>query len=240
MPVPKHAKVVDNKLIYDGDKGEVLYYIPEKLFDLNDAAIIGEYVETLGAIMYCEIDDSGHAGNLRPFFCPTMIKCKPGKIEKINRLTIHNKTTDYRVLHFTNGDELISELYVPMVSSNVQAFVDLFRGGNLPSFIPYDKIQDYISDNAVMNDFKYNISTQILGLLISEIYRDPDDLSKPFRLAKNKNMYEYTPLSINNVPKYISSYTAITSEYPDMAIASAIVNKGTKDTHSPLEKIMMN
>ena len=50
----------------------------------------------------------------------------------------------------------------------------------------------------------------------------------------------YVPLKIQDVPKYISTYTSITSEDPSLAIAGAILNKGTPNTHSPLEKIVID
>ena len=50
---------------------------------------------------------------------------------------------------------------------------------------------------------------------------------------------DYQMVSINQLPKYISPYTAITSENADEAIAAAILNKNTHKT-SPLEKVMMN
>ena len=51
-------------------------------------------------------------------------------------------------------------------------------------------------------------------------------------------MTAYKAVPITQIPKYISAYTAVTSENADEAIASAIENKS--HTESPLEKVMMN
>ena len=48
----------------------------------------------------------------------------------------------------------------------------------------------------------------------------------------------YKMIPITQVPKYISPYTAITSENPDEAIAGALTTTGSN--RSPLEKVMMN
>jgi hypothetical protein len=74
-------------------------------------------------------------------------------------------------------------------------------------------------------------------MMMSEICRDPKDESIPFRLSGNKNMYDYKPISVKMVPKYVSPYAAITSENWDQAVVSAILNKPGKK--SPMEPILM-
>ena len=83
----------------------------------------------------------------------------------------------------------------------------------------------------------YKVSAQVLGLVISEIYRYDKDLTKPFRIANTNDMYAYKAISIDKVPKYTSAFTAITSDNADEAIAAAMTTKGHAD--SPLEKIVM-
>ena len=75
-----------------------------------------------------------------------------------------------------------------------------------------------------------------LGIVISKIYRDPKDLSKPYRLTDMKGPYK--AIGIKKRPKYDSPYISITSENADDAIANAMLSKSTKE--SPLEKVMMN
>ena len=92
--------------------------------------------------------------------------------------------------------------------------------------------------NAQINGVKYNLNYQMYGIPISEICRDPKDLSKPFRLSKETDSTAYKAIPITQIPKYVSPYTSITSENADEAIASAIISKNHTD--SPLEKVMMN
>ena len=75
-------------------------------------------------------------------------------------------------------------------------------------------------------------------MMISELCRDPNNLSIPFRYSDMSNMSGYKSIAISRVPKYTSPYTAITSENPDEAIAGAMITTGTGK--SPLEKVMMN
>jgi hypothetical protein len=54
-----------------------------------------------------------------------------------------------------------------------------------------------------------------------------------------KNMRDYKPIDIKMVPKFISPYTAITSENWDEALRAAILMKDKEDApESPLEKVV--
>ena len=83
--LPTYMKKVDDTLYFKGD-GELIYYIPEKYFDTNNAITIGEYVETMGVFNYDVFDKSGKAKGIRLFEYPTMIKCKPTSMTKENSL----------------------------------------------------------------------------------------------------------------------------------------------------------
>ena len=100
------------------------------------------------------------------------------------------------------------------------------------------ELYEYVSMNALANDFNFKVSNQIVGILISELCRNPEDLSQPFRYVSSKTNKDYKMIRITEVPKYISPYTAITSENPDEAVAAALTTSG--NNRSPLEKIMMS
>lgn len=231
-------KVVDDKILFDGS-GECIYYVPEKYFDLNMAKSNGNYIELMGICQYGLYDRSGKQLELKMLHLCTKFTCKPYKIEKKNlHLMNTSGPSDYRLLYFKDKDELVSNVNVPTNVDNVDAFMNLYMRGNLPEGIPNNELQDYILANASRNNFKYKCSPQIIGILIGCLSRNPKNLEEPFRfIADNKNMKEYTTLSITKAPKYTSAYTAITSENADEAVAAAMTIKS--NTESPLEKVMM-
>ena len=226
------------KVIFSGD-GELIYYVPEKFFDLQMAYSLGDCVKLMGVFSYGLFDKQGKKIKISNFKCPTMFTCKPSSITKESSLhLIGTKEAEaYRLLHFKKGDELICSTALPMDVENVEKFLNLLVNAHLPQTIGYDEIYDYIITNASLNKFNYNVSGQIIGIVIGELYRDSKDLSKEFRLTDMKNMHDYTAISIKKVPKYISSYAAITSENADEAIAAAMTNKDLSDT--PLERVVM-
>ena len=231
-------KTVNDKVIFSGD-GELIYYVPEKYFDIKAAETNGERIRTMGMFTYAVFDKTGKRIVLKPFNAPTMIECIPNTVSKESNYLLEGtkESKAYRLLHFKNGDELICSTKVPVDIAVLEKFVDIFKGGNLPENIPYNQIQDYVLKNAELCKFDYKVSAQVLGMVISEIYRYEKDLSKPFRIANTDDMLAYKAISIDKVPKYTSAFTAITSDNADEAIAAAMTTKGKGD--SPLEKIVM-
>ena len=237
--IPSYMKKDGDTLYYNGD-GELIYYVPEKFFSTNNAITIGEYIEVMGIFNYDVFDKSGKARGLKLFKFPTMIKCKPTSISKESEMLLKGTHTamPYRLLHFKNGSELICSTRVTKEIVNTEKFINLLFRANLPENIKYDELYELILLNAKLNGVNYKVTDQLIGLLVSEICRDPKDFSKPFRLSKETDMTAYKAVPITQIPKYISAYTAVTSENADEAIASAIENKS--HTESPLEKVMMN
>ena len=231
-------KTVNDKVIFSGE-GELIYYVPEKYFDIKAAETVGERINVIGMFTYAVFDKSGKRVLIKPFNCPTMIECIPNSVSKESNYLLEGtkESKAYRLLHFKNGDELICSTKVPVDIAVLEKFVDIFKGGNLPENIPYDKIQDYVLKNAELCKFDYKVSAQVIGMIISEIYRYDKDLTKPFRIANTDDMLAYKAISVDKVPKYTSAFTAITSDNADEAIAAAMTTKGHGD--SPLEKIVM-
>jgi len=231
-------KTVKDKVIFSGD-GELIYYVPEKYFEIKAAEAVGERIGTIGIFTYAVFDKNGKRLLLKPFNCPTMIECIPNSITKEANYTLEGtkEPKAYRLLHFKNGDELICSTQIPVDFAVLEKFINIFKRGNLPENIPYNQIQDYILKNAELCKFDYKVSAQIIGMVISEIYRSESDLSKPFRIADTNDMLAYKAISIDKVPKYTSAFTAVTSDNADEAIAAAMTSKTHKD--SPLEKIVM-
>lgn len=231
-------KTVNDKVIFTGD-GELIYFIPEKYFEVKAAEVIGEKISTMGMFSYAVFDKNGKRVAFKLMKCPTLIECIPNYITKESNYLLGGtkEAKNYRLLHFKNGDELICNINIPVDFAVLEKFIDLFNGGNLPENIPYDQIQDYVFENADLCKFNYNVSAQVIGMIVSEIYRYDKDLSKPFRLSGSDDMLAYKAISIDKVPRYTSAFAALTSENADEAIAAAMTVDSAKQ--SPLEKYVM-
>ena len=195
----------------------------------------------IGLCNWSIIDKHGKMGKLMPFDFPTMMLCKPREIEKVKNIQIDNtEPSDYRLLKFKYEDEIVSQCRVPQLIDNVEIFFKMaIVTAKIPTTIPYDKLWKLFIDSADLNGFEYGLNIQLFAILIAKVCRDPNDISKEFRETDMSNMNNYRPINIKMPPKYISPYTAITSENWDEALRAAILLKDKKDSpESPLEKVI--
>ena len=238
--VPKFLKRKDDALLFNNPDGELVFYVPEYYFKSRIAEIYGAYYSFIGICNYSIFDKNGNNNGLHEFNFPTIFMCKPYEVEKISnvKLTKNVDPSDYRLLKFKYGDEVVTSVKVPQIIDNVEILFKAFLiSGKIPTTIPYDKLHEYFKENINLNGSDYGINMQLFGIIVSEICRDPKDLSKPFRLSNNDNMNDYRPISIKTVPNYVSPFVSFTSENFDESLIASITMDS--DKYSPLEKILI-
>lgn len=243
MEVPSFLRREGDALLFNED-GELLFYIPDEFFGNSKqtiAKIVGSYVSTIGVCDYVIVSKSGKRGEVKPFRFPTIFLCKPSFIEKQKnvKLTKSSEGKDYRVLHFKNGDEVISQVQVPQIIDNVELFFQMMViTGKIPTTIDYDKGHEYFTENMELNGSGYGLSMQLFGILWAELCRDPKDITRPFCMTNMSDINGYRPVSIKATPNYISPYVAITSENFDESLRAAVVIDDKDIQYSPLEKVV--
>ena len=249
MELPNFLKLEGDSLVFALDNKEFVYYVPEIFF--NDktkkpiAAIIGEDVSMIGLCNYAIIDSNGKPGPIKNFKFPTMMLCSPYEIEKVKNFKLGNsEPSDYRILHFAKGDKVVKQIRIPQIVDNAEMFFKLVViTSKMPETIPYDDIWELFIENAALNGIKYPFHSQLFGIIVSELCRDPKDLTKPYRLSSNSMKPNgYKTISIKYLPKFTSPYVSITSENFDEALRSSILmsDMDEKDIpYSPLEKVIM-
>lgn len=245
--IPNFAKREEDALLFNQD-GYLVYYIPENYFG-NMTKIQGSYVKVMGSFYYQIFDENDKGKKLSIFNYPTMFQCKPGKIEKKKQLVLGEDfvPSDYRLLYFYKGDQLITRVHVEQYIDNVQ---ELFRlhimTGRIPNGIPYNTLYEYPFEAMGLNSGAYAAHSQAMGLLYSKLCRDPSDVSRPFRLSKymdSGKMTGYTSISIKDAAKYVSPFVSFTSENLDESIMSAVLLSNKENTgkiehiESPLERL---
>lgn len=240
MAIPSWLKRDGESILYNGD-GYFAFFVPESYFlgkNSAKAIIMGEIVNLFGVLDYQLFNENGKAnGPVRCFKFPSVFLTKPSSIEKIKNIKLADwsDADDYRVLKYKKGAPIVLSTKVPQDLQNVEFFYSLFLGGNLPTTIPYEELYTYLIENIALAGESYGITNQLLGVVVSEMARDPNNLEKAFR---NSNAKHYKAINIKDIPKFISPYSAITSENWDEAVVNAIENKSTKDI--PMEKILMD
>lgn len=245
MDLPGFLSREGNALVFNQENSTFVFYVPMNYFNNTSkvpiAEIFGQYVSFIGLCNWAIIDSNGKRGKIHPFNFPTMFMCKPYEMEKVKNIKLDNtEPSDYMLLKFKKGDEVVSQVRVPQLIDNVEMFFKMaIMTAKIPTTIPYDKLWEVYIESASLNGFSYNLNIQLFGILIAAICRDPNDISKQFNKTSMSNMNNYRPINIKMVPKFISPYTAITSENWDESVRAAILMKDNDNTpESPLEKII--
>lgn len=240
MSIPSWLKKDGESILYNGD-GYFAFFVPENYFLGKNAAkavIEGEFVNLFGVLDYqlFTANDKPN-GPIRCFKFPTVFLTKPTSIEKARNIKLVSWADpgDYRVLKYEKGAQIIVSTKVPQDLQNIEFFYGLFTGGNLPVSIPYEELYTYLVENIQLAGEDYGITNQLLGVIVSEMARDPNNLEKAYRNSKAEH---YKAINIKDIPKFISPYSAIVSENWDEAVVNAIENKSTKNI--PMEKILMD
>lgn len=244
--LPSYLRMKDGSVYYNGD-GEFAFLVPEIFFSRNHAIVEGDVIYLIGIISYSmnikKPEDL--TKNVKRFFYPSVFGTKPNRTEKVKnlKLTPSAKPDDYRILYYGNNneDQLIVSVEIPEELSNVEEFFSIFvNTGKIPAGIPIDKLDDYFSESMELNGGSFGLNQQSFGLLVSELCRGPNDLSRPFRLSKtlDKDKCAYVPVSIKAIAKLVSPFTSIVTENWDEAVVNASIIEDKDAIPTPMEPIM--
>lgn len=238
--IPNFLRKDGDSLLFNQD-GSFVFYVPEIYFDKGrkDAIIIGEYVNLLGILDYAIISPTGKSSGPKRFFFPTVFLTKPSRIEKQKNVQLKDTVppSDYRLLIFNKDDPVIVSTKVPQDISNVESFYRIFLSGKLPVTIPYGKMQDYFTESIKLNGAGYSLTLQMFGIVVAGMCRSKKSLETAFRHNDFKDQTDYRPVSIKDLPKYISPNASIGSENWDNAVVGSIMHP--TDVESPMEKLIM-
>jgi hypothetical protein len=221
-------------------------HIPEDYISHNIAELIGNEIDTFGLFnIYVWDDYDIEHTKPRTFFFkfPSRIRTAPSVID-----TRRGKDGEkIRVLKYEEGDILIKSVAIQENSDVARQMLDIMFNAYLPDTIPYNNIYSFWTRVNIFNGVKPAANEAILKIIISEICRDPDDLSRPFRhYLRDKflhggvigDMSKRKMLNIRNIPKYNSTFASVTSGNAKQGITSSIarIRSGKIDKDSPIEK----
>ena len=189
----------DGDTLLFAEDGELIFYVPEKYFDMEKAFFYeGDYINVIGIFDYSVFDKNGKNNGLHSFNFPTAFSTKPYLTEKKKniKLTANQPAMDFRLLRYKKGDPVVVSVKVPQRNENIEDFYKIFLYGKMCNTIPVDKLHEYFIDNIALNGNDYGVNMQMFGLIFSEMCRSKKDLSVPFRNTKYTDPTDYTMISI--------------------------------------------
>ena len=168
MELPSFLSLKGRSLIFNRDNATFVFYVPANYFKNTSKVPIaeyrGQYVSFIGVCNYAIIDSHGRRGEVKPFVFPTMFLCKPGEIDESSgkNLSLDNtEQSDYILLKFQKGDEIVSDIRVPQDIGNVEMFFKMMiMTAKIPTTIPYDKLWELFYESANLNGLNYGLNIQ--------------------------------------------------------------------------------
>lgn len=232
----------DDFIILDEDYMEA--YIPKFYFEGKLAADQGSSILIFG-LFNIRFFKKDKPGELKTFNYPSMIVTFPSDIESKQLQLVSGENgimEEYYVLKYYRGDRVL-ESSIPSNSSNVELFIDILTRGKIPVTVPYSEVLNIWRKNLEINNVHLGVSSTVLEVIVSEIYRNKKKPEEAFRKVVGTGKvseYEYSTATIREICSRNSTFSAITFEDFDSMLTSSInISKFNKEeTESPIEKII--
>lgn len=149
----------------------------------------------------------------------------------------------YYVLEFQKGSVFIKNQTLVKSIMNLKSVTSLITDNQLPKEIMYtDTAKLWIECSEINGYGSMRCNTSLLEMIVSYIYRNPHNLSEPFRmfLGRNPNadISQAKPIRVIDIAKQVSAFGSVASGDPVRGITSSIIRqmKGHGDAQSPIEE----
>jgi hypothetical protein len=237
----EEKKDLRTQVTFVGQKMEI--YLPSYYLESGEsmAAILGRRVECIGMFWFSV------GGKFYELQIPVKMSFEFSERESAStRLRPGMPELDYDVFVLTNGDAFIHDVNHKESIDDIIFFIQkLVEGAKLPPTLSYEELMSvYLKALEVTKiNNKLGVNLVSIEFIMSELYRDRKNLSKPFRLSyngKSVGPYDYKMLRIVKVPEQNSVFTGITGEDTNQQLISAVLRtrEGKDERPSPIEEII--
>ena len=235
----------DGSVVFTCAKAEIEF--PEKFIDHQIAEIVGKDVKILGLIEIKVYDteedvEKNHSRNVFFKHIGMIITC-PSSITDVRHKGEDDK---YINLTYKQGDAFIQNVNITQDSKVASIVLDLMTSGYFPNVIPYDEIAQYWSDASAYNGVGLSAMSQSsIELIVSELCRDPKNLSRSFRhkIAEDPHTdkMRWKMINIKLLPRYSSVFSSITSGDARNNLISIVsrLRSGSQQIDSPVEDAIL-
>jgi len=234
---------MDNKYIVR--RGDAMVFVGEEmrvfvdrmLFDKQLAYIQGMELITLGVFPFSVL--FGKDGEWMEYNLEAPISITIGFSSTYR--TKDKTGAEFEVFVLKSGDEFIKNMNYVKELDSVTKFTNSMMWGKLPSTIDYGNVLNILHNNLSLNDMHLGTPSVIDEIILSELYRDKKNLTKPFRHSYDgSNGLDYKMVSIKTIPQLTSTFAGIMFEDINKQLLSAVVNADKKlvEKETPLEKLV--
>lgn len=240
----QYLKDDGDEIIFTGEYMEA--YIPEFYFEGKLAEDQGSSLNVFGLFNVRVFDAKNKPGPLETFNIPSLIYITPSEVERRELQLIDGDDGESEVYHvakFYKGTAVMKN-NIPQDASNVELFLALLFRGKIPKTIPYDQVLSIWQKNLDINSVNLGVTSTVLEIIISEIYRNKNKPEETFGKAVGRNpkmsQYAYRTANIREICARNSTFAALTFEDMDSMLTTSLnIKKYNKqESESPIEKII--
>lgn len=180
---------------------------------------------------------------LRTFNYPNMLMTYPSDSEvKKLQLTEYGDPESYLILKYYMGDVIMNAEEMRSVE-NCTKFLNMITKGKIPSTIPYNRFVEIWQTNFAINRFNPQVPAVTLQMIWAEMCRDPNDVTKPYRMQYGKgnaSLTGYIETNMNNVAAATSVFSALSFEKVTEKLATSLnmTRNGVEQRRSPVEEVL--
>lgn len=231
-------------IFFNGDYMEM--YIPSSYFENSLAENYGSAINVFGVFNVRTFNAKNTPGKLETLNVPTFITIYPSDNETKELQLVDGENGDlisYNVAKFYKGNKIMSNS-VPQDSNNVEVFLNLLCRGKLPNTIPYSQVLSIWQKNLMLNNVKLGVTSTVLEIVITEVYRNKKNPQETFAKYIGKNPdaseFSYKTANMREICSRNSTFAGLTFEDMDSMLTTSLnINKYKKsETESPIEKII--
>ena len=209
-------------------------YLPSDFFEHGIAEVIGSDVQTFGIFSFDVYGaDSKNFDETNPFVDPLrMFFEMPMQIKMCPSSITQERNSDKElvtVLEFVQGDSFLASINFVQTWKNISKLLDLLLKGFLPKELDYDKVIPFLNECQKLNKATYAVADTLEEIMVAEIYRDPNNLSRGFRFAirdnPNTKMNEAVTAKMEALGRMYNTFAAISSGDPKQGITMSIIRE---------------
>jgi hypothetical protein len=220
-------------------------YIPETFLDDDSvfAETLGDKIKTIG-LFWFEVDGKKYELTL-----PIKMEFQYSEQDKFKgKISPELPNDSYRVFILKKGDAfLYDRAHVRDLADLELMLLRIIDQGKMPKTVGYSEslsiFMKLLGASGVNSGL--DVSSSIVEIMLSELYRNKHNPSEPFRKlitdkSNHANDYDFKMVRMTKVPQLNSTFNSLMGEDTYNQLANCIVRsrEGVKDRVSPMEKLL--
>lgn len=232
--------VKDGQIIYKGLYMEM--FIPDDFMKKKLAEEIGTGYKLFGNFItyhYFSKDDTRETAKEASFEFPMTFHTYPDDTTT-EKLDIGFGLQKYNILHYHKNSILFKSQEIIMNSDNVEKLMSLLMEGKLDN-MDYDRIPSMVNLCKSYNGVRLKVPAIYEEVLVSEYYRNIDDITRPARFTAEMTGTRVKGLTLREKAAFTSTFSAITFEDKKtmLTVADNAKREDRKELISDVERIAL-